>query len=256
MICDCHAHLVGPPPHDADWPHQTPEARLEDYLATLDAHGIGRGVLVQPRAAGFDNGLIAAALARHPQRLRGVAVVPADIRAEELERLHAAGFRGVRLGGKVAPAALGALAPRLSAAGLHVQLLLRGPELLDLEEAIGRCPVPVVIDHLAHPDPGAGTGGAAFRCLDRLLAQGHVFAKLSAVFRWAARPDWSDALPVWRAVLDRHAAHLVWGSDWPFLNQPPPGPGYGALLDFLRREAGAERFATITERVPRVLYGF
>ena len=253
---DCHAHLIGPGPHDADWPHATPEARLEDYLAELDAHGVERAVLVQPRAAGHDNALILQAIARHPDRLRGVAAVPEDAAPAHLRDLHAAGIRGVRLGGKTPLAALPALAPRLARAGLHVQLLMWGPDLLALRGAILACPVPVVIDHLAHPDPAEGADGPAFAALMALLNAGHVFAKLSAVFRFARRPDMSDAAPLVAEAIARHPGRLVWGSDWPFLNQPAPGPSYAAQLAFARNLAGPEAWERIAARTPRTLYGF
>ena len=253
---DCHAHVIGPGPHDPDWPHATPEARLEDYLAELDANGVERAVLVQPRAAGLDNALILDAIARHPDRLRGVAVVPADAPNDHLRRLQAAGIRGVRLGGKVPLAALPALAPRLARAGLHAQLLMRGPDLLELREAIAACPVPVVIDHLAHPDPEEGVGGAAFAALSELLGAGHVFAKLSAVFRFTRRPDMADAAPLLRETVARHPARLVWGSDWPFLNQPAPGPSYAAQLAYARDVAGRDAWERIARHTPCVVYGF
>jgi predicted TIM-barrel fold metal-dependent hydrolase len=253
---DCHAHVIGPGPHDPDWPHDTPPAPLDDFLATLDANRVARAVLVQPRAAGFDNALILDAVARHPDRLRGVAVVPEDAAADHLARLHAAGMRGVRLGGKTPLAALPALAPRLARAGLHAQLLMRGPDLLAMRGAIAECPVPVVIDHLAHPDPAEGTGGPAFAALLDLLGAGHVFAKLSAVFRFAARPDLSDAAALLREAIRRCPSRLVWGSDWPFLNQAPPGPSYAVQLCHARDLAGPEEWSRIADGTPRVLYGF
>jgi predicted TIM-barrel fold metal-dependent hydrolase len=62
----------------------------------LDSLGIERGVLVQPSIYAADNRRMLDALAEDPVRLRGVAVVPWDITSGELEKLHAAGVRGVR----------------------------------------------------------------------------------------------------------------------------------------------------------------
>ena len=253
---DCHAHIIGPTPHDMDWPHDTPSASLADYIAALDANGVANGVLVQPRAHGFDNGLILDAISRHPDRLRGVAVAPADADLGTLRRLHEGGIRGVRLGGKVPLDAIGEMAPRLARAGFHLQLLMRGDELARHRDAIAACPVPVVIDHLAHPDPGAGAAGPHVATLDALLGLGHVFAKLSAVFRWAQEPDWIDGRAITRHLVDRHARQLVWGSDWPFLNQDKPGPSYADLLAFAKDVAGCASEAVILAHTPRTIYGF
>ncbi|WP_226781217.1 amidohydrolase family protein [Oceaniglobus trochenteri] len=253
---DCHAHIIGPAPHDPDWPHDTEEATLADYMAMLDANDIEKGVLVQPRAHGTDNSLILDAIRRYPDRLRGVAVVAPDMGVEGLRDLHRAGIRGVRLGGKVPVSALPAMAPDLARAGLHVQLLMRGDDIVTHRDAIADCPVPVVIDHLAHPDPAPGTDGAPYRTLSDLLDLGHVFAKLSAIYRYSERADWSDALPLQRDLARRHPERLVWGSDWPFLNQPAPGPTPPRLLAALRDAVAPEALARITETTPRVLYGF
>lgn len=253
---DCHAHIIGPAPHDPDWPHRTDPARLADYIAMLDANGIDKGVLVQPRAHGTDNTLILDAIRDYPDRLRGVAVVPHDASVTDLSDLHRAGIRGVRLGGKVALDSLTQLAPRLARAGLHVQLLMRGDDIVTHAEAIAGAPVPVVIDHLAHPDPAQGVNGAAFRTLDDLLALGHVFAKLSAIYRYSARPDWSDALPLQETLAARYPNRLVWGSDWPFLNQPMPLPETATLLAALESIAPRSARMQILDHVPRILYGF
>ena len=254
-LYDCHAHIIGPTPHDADWPHETPAATLSDYISELDANGIAKGVLVQPRAHGFDNSLILDAIARYPNRLRGVAVVPADADADTLHKLHAAGIRGVRLGGKVAVSELPRVWPNLARAGLHVQLLMRRDDLLRHADAIANCPVPVIIDHLAHPDPLEGVDGLHVATLNRLLSLGHVFAKLTAVYRWAHATDHGDARAITTHIASRHASRLVWGSDWPFLNQPTPGPSFAGQMAFFHH-AVPDRFRTaILEYVPRVLYG-
>ena len=92
--CDCHAHVCGPESRYPYSPHRlyTPEDALPtDYRHMLDSLGMERGVLVQPSIYGTDNRALLDALAQDPVRLRGVAVVPWDISAKELEKLHAQG---------------------------------------------------------------------------------------------------------------------------------------------------------------------
>src|SRR5271156_1744369 len=76
--CDSHAHVIGPPeryPFVASRSFTPPPATEAEYLAMHDALGIQRGVLVQVSVHGTDNSYMVESLRRHPDRLRGVAVV-------------------------------------------------------------------------------------------------------------------------------------------------------------------------------------
>src|SRR4029078_4514984 len=97
--CDTHAHVFGPAdrfPYADDRSYTPPDAPLEKYLGMLDTLGFARGVLVQGSAHGSDNSAMLDALARHPGRLRGVAVAEPDVPPAELRRWHALGVRGLR----------------------------------------------------------------------------------------------------------------------------------------------------------------
>src|SRR5437868_2652917 len=97
--CDCHAHVCGPEsryPYAAERLYTPHDALPGDYRRMLESLGVERGVLVQPSIYGTDNRAMLDALALDPQRLRGVAVVPADIASAEIETLHSRGVRGVR----------------------------------------------------------------------------------------------------------------------------------------------------------------
>ena len=71
-----------------------------------------------------------------------------------------------------------------------------------------------------------------------LLGAGHFIAKLSAVFRFARRPDMADAAPLLRETVTFRPARLVWVSDWPLLNEPAPGPSYAAQVAYAPDAAG------------------
>src|SRR5919205_3226396 len=86
--CDTHAHVFGPAdrfPYAEDRSYTPPDAPLDAYLRMLDTLGFARGVLVQGSAHGRDNSAMLDALARHPDRLRGIAVAEADVSAAALE---------------------------------------------------------------------------------------------------------------------------------------------------------------------------
>src|SRR5580700_12176624 len=97
--CDTHAHVFGPAarfPYAADRSYTPPDAPLEKYLGMLDTIGFARGVLVQGSAHGRDNSAMLDALARCPDRLRGVAVADADISFDALRAWNRRGVRGLR----------------------------------------------------------------------------------------------------------------------------------------------------------------
>src|SRR6267154_2000204 len=85
--CDTHAHVFGPSdrfPYADDRSYTPPDAPLGKYLAMLDTIGFARGVLVQGSAHGHDNSAMLDALARRPDRFRGVAVADADVSPDAL----------------------------------------------------------------------------------------------------------------------------------------------------------------------------
>src|SRR5260370_28587754 len=97
--CDTHAHVFGPAvqfPYADDRSYTPPDAPLEKYLGMLDALGFARGVLVQGSAHGRDNSAMLDALARRPDRLRGVAVADGGTPPAELARWAALGVKGLR----------------------------------------------------------------------------------------------------------------------------------------------------------------
>ena len=90
--CDCHAHILGPfdaYPLQAERAYTPPPAFYEDYRAMLDTIGIARAVIVQPSVYGTDNRCTLAAIARDPDRMRGIAVFGDDVTDAEIGRIHA-----------------------------------------------------------------------------------------------------------------------------------------------------------------------
>src|SRR3546814_12890300 len=84
--CDTHFHIFGPFdrfPLVPSRPMDVEESTLDDLLALHDALGISRGVIVQSVLQGHGSGHLLHALARHPDRLRAVAMPSPDPRSEE-----------------------------------------------------------------------------------------------------------------------------------------------------------------------------
>ncbi|HET9652421.1 MAG TPA: amidohydrolase family protein, partial [Usitatibacter sp.] len=203
---DCHAHVFS-----ADAPavanaryRPAYEARLDDWMAHWPAAGITHGVLVQPSFFGTDNRELLAALARAPDRLRGVAVVDGDIAERELIRMDSAGIRAIRLNlqgatdyGVFSREPWPLQFARMAALGWHVEAFVEPGHAVDLAMALAGTTVDVVFDHFANPGPALD---ATFDALSALSRERNVGVKLSAPYRLAGHDpavlasQWIDVL--------------------------------------------------------------
>lgn len=239
ILCiDTHAHVFERDLPLADGRRYTPDydALPSDYLALLDAHGLSRGVLVQPSFLGTDNRYLAQVLDAHPQRLRGVAVVDPLIGEAQLRDLERSGVTGMRLNlfGLTDPALSRqpwrALLERIHALDWHVEVHAPAERLPAVLPALLETGCRIVIDHFGRP----GAAGDMAPLL-RHAATGRVWVKLSAPYR-----NWADdgaghaaARKAARALLDAFGAErLMWGSDWPH-TEHRDRTCYGASLAWL-----------------------
>lgn len=266
---DCHAHVCGP---QARYPYAasrlyTPEDALPaDYRRMLDSLGMERGVLVQPSIYGTDNRALLDALAQDPVRLRGVAVVPYDIHARELEKLHQAGVRGVRQnivdlkdGKGVLPLdELRRLAVKVKPFGWHVEFLMHVDEFPDLDRQLADFPVDVVFGHLGYVNTAKQPSERGFQALLRLMRDGKAWVKLTAPYRLtlSAMP-YPDTDVFARALVDAAPQRLVWGTDWPHVFIKTAMPEDRKLLGLLEHWVpDREMRKRILVDHPAKLYGF
>ncbi|HWH92787.1 MAG TPA: amidohydrolase family protein, partial [Baekduia sp.] len=139
--------------------------------------------------------------------LVGVAAVEADVPDGELDRLAAAGVRGVRMahfepgdpramGGFVPLAAFDALEARLADRGMHLQLFTDSRLLPALAPRIRRSRVPVVIDHMGRAPARLGADHEGIQALAGLMRDGPVWVKLSGIANVSdAGPlDWIETI--------------------------------------------------------------
>jgi predicted TIM-barrel fold metal-dependent hydrolase len=244
--CDTHAHVFGPAaqfPYAADRSYTPPDAPLAKYLAMLDRVGFDRGVLVQGSAHGRDNAAMLDALARQPERVRGVAVADETVSAETLRRWNELGVRALRFNhffrdgqlhyrGGVPLCAAEVLGPVMAELGWHLQLWIDIkdlPETIPVLQAIG---LPVVVDHMGRTDAQAGTGTPGFQSLLGAVGDGWCWAKLSGAHRISRNaPDYADARPFHEALVAANPERLVWGGDWPHPRVEGEMPDVGRLFD-------------------------
>lgn len=243
---DCHSHVIGAPPAFPLVPSRSytpPPASPDAYLSMLDSVGFAKGVLIQVSVHGTDNRLLLETLAAHPDRLRGIAVMSADLPESTYAKAHEAGVRGLRLnnfigagggryGGGIGFDDLERFDALACEMGWHLQLLLDGRDLVDLAPRLSRLRCPWVIDHMGHVPYAEGADHPGFRKLVQLVAEGG-WVKISDAFRMSEIPGYGDSMPFAQALVAAAPDRCLWGSDWPHVAHWRPMPTVSALLDLL-----------------------
>lgn len=239
--CDSHVHVFGPAarfPFSASSALTPVDAPRETLFALHRYLGITRCVIVQSLVHGFDNAVVEDAISAGGGHYLGVALVPHDVGDAELQRLQAAGFRGVRfnfmshLGQGASPQQVVALTGRLAPLGLHLQVHFESRLIHELAPVLRQSAVPVVIDHMGRVDAALGENHADFRALCTLMEDPRFHVKVSGVDRVSRHPPYADGVALARRLLQRFPERCFWGSDWPHPNHHHV-PDDGALVDLL-----------------------
>jgi len=250
------------------WPtlRAVTDASVREYRLLQERLGTARAVVVQPAAYGTDNRVTLDAIAElGPERARGVAVVHPTVGDDELEALHAAGIRGLRFSlhdphaAVVAADMIEPLAQRVQALGWHVQLHLRGDQIVAMAAMIERLPGTLVFDHMARLPQPQGVHHPAFAIVKKLLDRGRAWVKIAGPYLDSREgsPRYADAAAVAKALVAHAPERLVWGSDWPHPTERDHKPDDAALLDLLHECIGddATRQRVLVAN-PAELYGF
>jgi 2-pyrone-4,6-dicarboxylate lactonase len=229
---DTHAHIFGPSekfPYTEGRGYTPPDAPVENFIALLDHLGMARGVVVQGNAHGYDNRVLLDALARFPDRLRGVGITDTRIAPSTLRDWHHVGMRGLRFhlfsdAGKpgyvrgVGLDVFEVFRKTMAELGWVMQIFCDwrlmerlGPTLHEVSRQM-----PVIIDHMLHMPAERGIGDPNFQALLRLVGDGNVHVKVSAPYRLSAQfPDYENARPFHDALVAANPERLLWGTDWP-----------------------------------------
>jgi predicted TIM-barrel fold metal-dependent hydrolase len=196
------------------------DAPTADLAAMLQRLGLDRVVLVQPSFYGTDNACMLDCMATLPNA-RGVAVLPANATAAELDHLHRRGVRGLRVNIATAGTAaveqmrddIGTTAKLCARNGWHVQIFVPRSAIAPLGPTLRALPVETVVDHFGLVAPGGDD--EALDTLVSLLESGKVSVKISGAYRIAADPADRRIDPLARRLCAANPERIVWGSDWP-----------------------------------------
>lgn len=221
-LVDCHAHLytLDMPLEGTAWHKPPHDATVEQYIDTLDRHGVRHAVLAAASIYGDYNDYQIRACRRH-RRLRTTVILSPDADLYTMERMKEDGVVGIRFQWRnvaelpdLTSAPYRRLLRRVADLDWHVHLHDDGPRLPPAIAAIEAAGARLVIDHFGRPDPAHGIRCAGFQAILRAVERGRTWVKLSAGFR----------LPSEQAAIDYAAEllkfagpeRLLWGSDWPF----------------------------------------
>ena len=147
------------------------DARPEQYLALLDAHGLSHGVVIPISILGTDNSYTVEVLKQTHGRLRGLAVVDPAKDLSTLDALQASGIVGVRLNliGQTVPDVKSSpwkdLVAECVKRDWQVEVYDDAKRLREIVTPLVEMGAKVVVDHFGKPDPKQGVQDAGFQYL-------------------------------------------------------------------------------------------
>ncbi|MFV5516278.1 amidohydrolase family protein [Acinetobacter gerneri] len=199
------------------------DASVSQYLAHLDQHHLSHGVLVQPSFFGFDNHVMLDAIAQHPKRLKGIAVVPYTITINELITLNNQGVVGARINlfGKELPDLTSiewkSFLNHLSFINWQIELHAPPSYLVQILPYLAEYKLNVVIDHFGRIDPEKGILDPDYQSFLQMLDINQHWIKVSGFYRLGKFPEnvarATQAFELLKAK--GFLPKMVWGSDWP-----------------------------------------
>ena len=263
LACDCHHHIF----NDKYPAYKTatilpPNASVADYRLLQRRLGLQRNVIVQPSSYGTDNSLLVDSLKEMGINTRGICVVDGNVTDKELERLHAAGVRGIRfnlkfLVGLTAEMML-PLSQRIAPLGWNIQVNGNGETNLDYINIFKKMPSKIVFDHLGQPPQPAGIDHPSFKMYADLLSSGNAWMKLTGAYITSKKSDYSDTTIVAKKYIEIAPERVIWGTDWPHPSKKAnEKPDDAQMMDQIAIWTPS---AVIREKIlvsnPAALYGF
>lgn len=237
---DCHVHLFGPRSLYPFFPvrdYTPPEASVGSLRHMLSTLGLQRAVIVQPSVYGQDNrATLDGSQALGPDG-RAVVVIDSSISETDLQAMHAAGARGVRvnlrLPGGIGLDELPKVVKRIAPLGWHIQFFL-DVGIFEQFDRIVDLGVPSIVDHMGGMPTRQGIDHPGFKRLLELLGKGKLWVKLSGAYRLSSEAvPYRDVAPFGRALVQANPEQLVWATDWPHTHMEHLMPNDGDLLEGL-----------------------
>lgn len=224
--CDCHTHIHAP----EKFPFYekrvyTPEpASPEEMTALHRALHIQRVVIVTPSVYGTDNSATLYGMQARGSDARGVAVIDDKTSEGELDKLQAAGFRGIRLNlatagtndPSVGRQRFQNAVDRTKSRNWHVQMYTNLAVISAIKDLVMASPVPAVFDHFGGMRAETGLEQPGWSDFVQLIRSGKAYVKISGAYRSSRlAPDYPDVAPFAKALIAANPDRIIWGTDWP-----------------------------------------
>lgn len=215
-------------------PYRPEKADLDDLLAFHRKLGIAHSCLVAFYVYHTDNSSILDGLRRLGDKARAVVCIDPDtVTDKDLQELHRAGARAIRLNLKTRgqrldragyESMLTKSAERAAPLGWAIQMYVPLDQIPLLAHVVPTLGVPVIIDHIGHPDPSAGPVKLqeGYREFMALLRSGLVWTMLSGTYRFEGLVGLDDYV---REILSAAPDRVVRASDWPHSSGVAANPG-------------------------------
>ena len=234
MICDSHFHVFGPDgryPYADDLRYEPPQAPLSHYLLEAQGLGVDHYVFVQPSAYGRDNACMLDAMHElGAAKCRGIVDIDENASDGALERLHAAGVRGVRVNVNPIkapePGFSNSMLPRIqrldarcAQRGWMLDFLTPGWLTRELLSTFEKLKCAYTIAHMGMFLAKEGAAQPGFRDFVAFCKQNaNCWVKLTGAYRISTAPGFADATPLAQALVEALPDRLIWGSDYPHLS--------------------------------------
>lgn len=218
---------------------------VEELLKEMQAVDVGRVVLIQMSFYGYDNSYMLKAIADHPGKFRGVAVIEQDHGepAALMTQLKAQGCSGFRIYPKdrnfdtwLASDTMHAMWKTGGEQQLNMCCLMDTNGLPALDQMCRMYPkTPVVIDHMCRIGVTGEIVEAELQALCDMARHRNVTVKISAFYALGKKaPPYTDLGPMIQKLLQAYGPQrLMWASDGPYQMQPPHS--YKASVELIRR---------------------
>ena len=267
--CDCHMHIYDgarfPPARPGPQSRMQSDAAVAQYRLLQKRIGTTRTVIVTPAAYVADNRVTLDGIAQlGAANARGVAVVHPTVTDAELKTMADGGIRGIRFtvfdprSAAVSIDMIAPLAKRVADLGWHVQIHMRGDQVVENAALLESLPTPVMFDHLGRLPQPAPLQHAAYGMIRRMIDKRRTWVKLSGAYMEtnSGPPTYADKLAIAQAYIKAAPERVVWGSDWPHPTEADK-PDDAALFDLLAEWApDAAQRKRILVTNPEILYGF
>ena len=231
--CDCHTHIHGDPvkyPWFAGRTYTPEMATPEEMLKVHKALGVQRVVIVTPSVYGADNSASLWGMQARGRDARGVAVIDDKTTEADLDAMHKAGMRGIRLNlatsgvsdPNVARKRFEDAAARMKSRGWHIQVNTSLPIIAALKDTLMNSPVPIVFDHFGGAAPEQGVQQPGFYEMAELVNKGKAYVKISVSA--GPRDSYAGFAPMARVLIAANVDRILWGTNWPHPNSASGRP--------------------------------